>query len=102
MKAAANQKITTFLMFEGDAEEAMTFYLSLFDDAEVVNLTRYGVDGPGKERTVQQATFTPAAHTVLLVCLTKGWVSPGRPHHSQRLLRFPECVVGGCSRQRRA
>ena len=30
------QKITTFLMFEGQAEEALTFYLSLFDDAEVI------------------------------------------------------------------
>jgi predicted 3-demethylubiquinone-9 3-methyltransferase (glyoxalase superfamily) len=54
------QKITTFLMFEGNAEEAMTFYLSLFDDAEVVSINRYGADGPGKEGTVQLATFTLA------------------------------------------
>jgi predicted 3-demethylubiquinone-9 3-methyltransferase (glyoxalase superfamily) len=54
------QKITTFLMFEGNAEEAMTFYLSLFDDAEVVSVNRYGADGPGKEGTVQLATFTLA------------------------------------------
>jgi predicted 3-demethylubiquinone-9 3-methyltransferase (glyoxalase superfamily) len=54
------QKITTFLMFEGNAEEAMTFYLSLFDDAEVVGINRYGADGPGKEGTVQLATFTLA------------------------------------------
>ena len=43
----AGQKITTFLMFEGGAEEAMNFYLSLFDDAEVVSITRYGAEGPG-------------------------------------------------------
>nr|WP_188646729.1 VOC family protein [Marinithermofilum abyssi] len=30
-----NQKITTFLMFTGQAEEAMNFYTSLFDEAEV-------------------------------------------------------------------
>lgn len=47
-------------MFEGNAEEAMTFYLSLFDDAEVVSINRYGADGPGKEGTVQLATFTLA------------------------------------------
>ena len=35
MEIATSQKVTTFLMFEGNAEEAMTFYLSLFDDAEV-------------------------------------------------------------------
>jgi len=33
MEIATSQKITTFLMFEGNAEEAMTFYRSLFDDA---------------------------------------------------------------------
>ncbi len=47
-------------MFEGNAEEAMAFYLSLFDDAEVVSIDRYGADGPGKEGTVQLATFTLA------------------------------------------
>lgn len=51
------KKITTFLMFEGNAEEAMTFYLSLFDDAEIISITRYGADGPGKDGSVQHATF---------------------------------------------
>ena len=54
------QEITTFLMFEGGAEEAMNFYLSLFDDAEVVSITRYGAEGPGPEGSVMQATFTLA------------------------------------------
>lgn len=61
MEIATPQKITTFLMFEGNAEEAMTFYLSLFADAEVVNVSRYGAKGPGAEGSVQQATFTLAA-----------------------------------------
>lgn len=42
-----NSKITTFLMFEGDAEEAINFYMSLFDDSEIVSMTKYGPDGPG-------------------------------------------------------
>ena len=54
------QKITTFLMFEGNAEEAMTFYISLFDDAEVISISRYGADGPGAEGSVQHATFALA------------------------------------------
>jgi predicted 3-demethylubiquinone-9 3-methyltransferase (glyoxalase superfamily) len=56
-----NPKITTFLMFEGQAEEAMTFYTSLFDDSEIVRITKYGPDGPGgpeAEGTVQHALFT--------------------------------------------
>ncbi|HGA0699754.1 TPA: VOC family protein [Bacillus cereus] len=54
----ANQKITTFLMFEGKAEEAMNFYTSLFDQSEIVSISRYDENGPGKEGTVIHATFT--------------------------------------------
>jgi predicted 3-demethylubiquinone-9 3-methyltransferase (glyoxalase superfamily) len=56
-----DKKITTFLMFEGDAEEAMTFYTSLFDDSEILSMTMSGPDGPGgpdAEGTVQRAVFT--------------------------------------------
>ncbi|MEU9992049.1 VOC family protein [Streptomyces sp. NPDC048045] len=60
MEIVTSQKITTFLMFEGNAEEAMTFYVSLFDDAEIVSITRYGSDGPGEEGSVQHATFSLA------------------------------------------
>lgn len=67
MEIVTPRKITTFLMFEGNAEEAMTFYISLFDDAEVVSISRYGADGPGREGTVQHATFTLAG--VPLMCI---------------------------------
>lgn len=56
-----NSKITTFLMFEGDAEEAITFYTSLFDDSEIIRIKKYGPDGqfgPEAEGTVQNALFT--------------------------------------------
>ena len=52
------QKFTTFLMFEGNAEEAMTFYISVFKDSRIVSIARYGKDGPGREGTVQHATFS--------------------------------------------
>ena len=51
------QQIKTFLMFEGGAEQAMTFYLSLFEDAEVVSMVKYGADGPGPEGSVMGAVF---------------------------------------------
>ncbi|MGF9767293.1 VOC family protein [Bacillus albus] len=56
--STTNQKITTFLMFEGNAEEAMKFYTSLFDQSEIVNISRYDENGPGKEGSVIHATFT--------------------------------------------
>ncbi|WP_049565142.1 VOC family protein [Nonomuraea sp. SBT364] len=61
------QKITTFLMFEGKAEEAMAFYLSLFDDAEIVAVTRYGPGEQGAEGSVQHATFRLAGQEYMAI-----------------------------------
>ena len=52
------QKVTTFLMFEGRAEEAMNFYISLFRNAKVVDVKRYGPGEAGAEGSVMNATFT--------------------------------------------
>ena len=52
------QKFTTFLMFEGKAEEAMTFYTTLFKNSSILNITRYDKNGPGAEGTVTHATFS--------------------------------------------
>ncbi|MBS2011046.1 MAG: VOC family protein [Cyanobacteria bacterium SZAS TMP-1] len=52
------QKIKTFLMFEGKAEEAIRFYTSLFQDSVVVALVRYDAAGPGEAGKVQKALFT--------------------------------------------
>ena len=51
------QKITPFLWFDGKAEEAMKFYVSVVKNSQVVNVTRYGVAGPGPKGTVMIATF---------------------------------------------
>jgi len=51
------QKITPFLWFDGKAEEAMHFYTSIFRNAKVGNVTRYGEAGPGPKGTVMSATF---------------------------------------------
>lgn len=52
------QQITTFLTFQdNNAEEAMNFYVELFDNSKVINVQRYGKDGPGKEETVVKAIF---------------------------------------------
>lgn len=51
------QKITPFLWFDDKAEEAMNFYVSIFKNSKVGNVTRYGKAGPGPEGTVMSATF---------------------------------------------
>jgi predicted 3-demethylubiquinone-9 3-methyltransferase (glyoxalase superfamily) len=51
------QKITPFLWFDGKAEEAMNFYVSIFKNSKVVRVTRYGEAGPGPKGTVMSATF---------------------------------------------
>ncbi len=51
------QKITPFLWFDGHAEEAMNFYVSIFKNSKVLEVTRYGEAGPGPKGTVMSATF---------------------------------------------
>jgi predicted 3-demethylubiquinone-9 3-methyltransferase (glyoxalase superfamily) len=65
-----NTKISTFLMFEGQAEEAITFYTSLFDDSEIIRIAKYGTDGPGGPKadgTVQHALFTLKGHQYMAI-----------------------------------
>ena len=49
--------ITPFLWFDGKAEEAMNFYVSIFKNSKVGRVTRYGEAGPGPKGTVMSATF---------------------------------------------
>jgi predicted 3-demethylubiquinone-9 3-methyltransferase (glyoxalase superfamily) len=58
MVAIQPQKITPFLMFEGQAESAMSFYLSLFPESEVLSIRRYGPNEGGAEGSVMHATFS--------------------------------------------
>jgi predicted 3-demethylubiquinone-9 3-methyltransferase (glyoxalase superfamily) len=51
------QKITPFLWFDHQAEEAMNFYVSIFKNSKVGRVTRYGEAGPGPKGTVMSATF---------------------------------------------
>ena len=51
------QKITTFLWFDNNAEEAVNFYVSIFKNSEVLNSVRYGDVGPGPKGTVMTIAF---------------------------------------------
>jgi predicted 3-demethylubiquinone-9 3-methyltransferase (glyoxalase superfamily) len=51
------QRITPFLWFDDQAEEAMNFYVSIFKNSKVGRVTRYGEAGPGPKGSVMSATF---------------------------------------------
>lgn len=63
----ADAKIHPFLMFEGKAEEAMNFYISLFPGAEVLDIVRYGPGQPGAEGSVMKASFSLRGLTILCI-----------------------------------
>jgi predicted 3-demethylubiquinone-9 3-methyltransferase (glyoxalase superfamily) len=51
------QKITPFLWFDNQAEEAMNHYVSIFKNSRVGKITRYGDAGPGPPGSVMVASF---------------------------------------------
>jgi predicted 3-demethylubiquinone-9 3-methyltransferase (glyoxalase superfamily) len=51
------QKITPFLWFDNQAEAAMNFYVSIFRNAKVLGVTRFGDAGPGPKGAVMTAAF---------------------------------------------
>ncbi len=51
------QKITPFLWFDHQAEEAAKFYASIFPNSKVVKVTRYGSVGPGPAGSVMTVDF---------------------------------------------
>ena len=51
------QKITPFLWFDSQAEEAANFYVSIFKDSRIKSVSRYGEGGPGAKGSVMSVTF---------------------------------------------
>jgi len=51
------QKIRPFLLFNDDAEEAATFYASIFPNSKIANVSRYGDDGPGPSGKAMVVVF---------------------------------------------
>ncbi|MEM6345040.1 MAG: VOC family protein [Bacteroidota bacterium] len=58
-RLTSHNQISTFLTFqENNAEEAMEFYISLFDNSRVIDVQRYGKDGPAPEGSIMLAKFS--------------------------------------------
>ena len=51
------QKITTFLWFNNDAEEAANYYTSIFKNSKILDVSRYGDVGPGPKGSVMIVKF---------------------------------------------
>ena len=57
-RAIGKNRMYTFLTFQdNNAENAMNFYVELFDHSKVIQVQRWGNEGPGKEGTIMHATF---------------------------------------------
>ena len=50
-------KISPWLWFDKEAEEAATFYVSIFKDSKVLDVRRYGDEGPGPAGSAMTVTF---------------------------------------------
>jgi predicted 3-demethylubiquinone-9 3-methyltransferase (glyoxalase superfamily) len=53
----ARRKITPFLWFDNNAEEAMNFYTSIFKNSRIVSVSRYGEAGPGQAGKLMTGTI---------------------------------------------
>src|SRR5213593_81656 len=51
------QRITAFLWFDHQAEEAARFYTSIFKNSKIGSVTRYGDTGPGPKGSVMTVAF---------------------------------------------
>ena len=61
--------VTPFLMFEGQAEEALNLYVEAIPDSKILDIQRYGADGPGgpdAENSVMLAAVSLRGQTVML------------------------------------
>lgn len=61
------KSVTPFLMFKGNAEEAMNHYISIIEDSEIISITRYGPDQPGAEGSVMHAAFSLKGQTFMCI-----------------------------------
>ncbi len=57
--------VQTFLMFEGKAEEALGFYVSLVPNSGIISIDRYGPEGPGPEGSVMTMAATIGGMSVM-------------------------------------
>ena len=60
-----SDEVLPFLMFDGHAEEAMRFYVSLFPEARVLEIARYGKGARAAAGSISRARFRIGGQTIL-------------------------------------
>ena len=60
-------KITTFLTFNNQAEDAANFYTSVFKNSKIVSASRYGDTGPGPKGSLMTATISLDGQELILL-----------------------------------
>lgn len=58
-------KVTPFLMYNDQLEAALNFYVSIFKNSKIVNVSRSGDGGPGPKGTVMSAEFVLEGQTIM-------------------------------------
>ena len=61
------QKITPFLWFDNNADEAVKFYTSVFKNSKLINARHYGDAGPGPKGTIMTATIELEGQQLILL-----------------------------------
>ncbi len=61
------QKISPCLWFTDNAEEAINFYIDTFDDSKILNVSRWGDDGPGEPGSVLAMDFELHGQTFMAI-----------------------------------
>ncbi len=81
------QKITPFLWFDDNAEEAANFYMSIFGNSRIESVMRYGDAGPGPKGSVMAVTFQLEGQTFIAL--------NGGPHFafSPAISMFVSCAT---------
>jgi predicted 3-demethylubiquinone-9 3-methyltransferase (glyoxalase superfamily) len=59
--------ITMFLMFTGDAEAAMKYYVTVFENSKILEMTRYVAGETGQQGTVKMATVSLNGHRLMCI-----------------------------------
>ena len=62
---SVNTQVTPFLMFQGQAKQAVEFYISLFSASRVEEEKLYGAGEAGQEGTVDRAVFSIAGQRIM-------------------------------------
>lgn len=84
--------ITPFLWFTGEAEEAANFYVSIFKNSKITDVTRYGEAGPGPEGSVMTVGFELDSQEFMAINAPSNDPQPPSDNFSQgKIALFVSC-----------